>query len=1279
MSCTHEGCAVITIGQKLVGILTEHEIICGSAAGLDFATTTVSALMQPDPLTCTETEIRDLSAVLVKLQQQRCLPVVNQQQVIGVVTPESINAILQAEYYLTRQNPQIETIADTSPFYSGELHQLMRLFQQALHDKTAALEQEISQRQQLTQALAESKKRYCGILNHLPDPVCCFQPDGKITFANRAYCEHFHRPLESILGQNFLTLLPAAEQSIWLERLQRLAQTKGSITYEQAIRSDNQSRWMQWTDCAICDEAGNLLEFQAIGRDITERKQAEVTLQHSEARQRAILDAIPDLLLRVKRDGSCLDCILPASDREPRFLPVQNHIREVLPPEALQQELELIERALLTGELQLFEHRFVKHGQVSYEEVRAVPCGDQEVLFMVRDVTRRRQSETQFQRLTENVPGVVYRYVLGHSGEDYMTYLSPRCREIFEVEAEAILQDISLFWSLLHPEDVARMRQMIAATTTLQPGFTELRILTPSGLRWIQVFSQPERQPNGDIVWDGLMIDVTASHQAHVALQASEARFRAIFEQAAVGITQATLEGQYLQVNQRFCELLGYSEAELLASTIEQITHPEDWLANQESIHQLISGQVNSIAFEKRYLCKDGQLRWVYITASLVQDGKHQRRHLLSIVENIQKRKQAESDLQAQQVFLRSVIDAVDSSIFVKDAAGQFLTANQAAGAIYGVSADQLIGKTDADFNSNLAQVEEFWATNHQVMHSRRKVVFTEMLTNPQGKDNWYHTTISPFINTAGEIEGIIGVAADVSDLKQVEEALRQSKESAEAANLAKSQFLANMSHELRTPLNSILGFTQLLSHDSGLKPEQRQQLGIILRSGEHLLGLINDVLEMSKIDAGRIALSLTSCNLHQLLDNLQEMMQLKAITKGLKLIVERPPNLPRYICADQSKLRQVLLNLVGNAIKFTIQGQVTLRIRAEEGSTEPTSMTDSAQQPQIQPILRAADAMTLYFAIEDTGPGIDPADFSSLFNPFVQTATGQQSPEGTGLGLGISRRFVELMGGQISVTSRQGQGATFEFSLPTCSALPDLREAHSYGSIVGLAAPLSPYRILVVEDQTTNRKLVVQLLTKLGFDVQEAVNGAEAFDLWQQWLPHLILLDMRMPIMNGYEVTAKIREDEAAQLQRGQSNRPCRTVIVALTASAFEEERTQILAAGCDGYILKPFKSEDLLSAIASHLQVNYIYAEAGRNQTQLPEPILQPAKILAEAMQELPTAWKQELHQAAVQLDSERCTELVQQVPLTVPLLVERLMELVSEFRFDVLIDLTQPQHSV
>ncbi|MEH2139052.1 PAS domain S-box protein [Nostoc sp.] len=523
----------------------------------------------------------------------------------------------------------------------------------------------------------------------------------------------------------------------------------------------------------------------------------------------------------------------------------------------------------------------------------------------------------------------------------------------------------------------------------------------------------------------------------------------------------------------------------------------------------------------------------------------------------------------------------------------------------------------------------------------------------------------------------------------QAEEALRIAKEAAETANRAKSAFLANMSHELRTPLNAILGFSQLMERDTTLKPNQRESLVTINRSGEHLLNLINDVLEMSKIEAGQIIFNPEDFDLYFLLQTLQEMFQVRTQAKQLFLSFEIAPNLPRYIHTDEGKLRQVLINLLGNAVKFTQTGAVTLRVREGRGAdgellTQHSARAKHPATANTQREVRAeassdpnlgnsalATSQSLIFEVEDTGRGIATEEMDNLFQPFVQTTSGIQTKEGTGLGLTISRQFVRLLGGDIDFTSTLGQGTTFSFDIQVnLAAALKVVPKLSKGRVIKLAADQLPCRILVVDDRKENRDLIVQLLGGVGFEMETATNGQEAIAFWQTWQPHLILMDMRMPVINGYDATKEIRARERS------INANPHTVIIALTASAFEEQQASILAAGCDDLVRKPFREQVIFEKIAEYLQVDYIYAqenseaEIDNNSENIQSSILD----LHSCLMVMPTEWLVELNQAAFEIDAERIFQLIKQIPPTHSVWAEKLANLVRCFCFDEILDLTE-----
>ena len=490
----------------------------------------------------------------------------------------------------------------------------------------------------------------------------------------------------------------------------------------------------------------------------------------------------------------------------------------------------------------------------------------------------------------------------------------------------------------------------------------------------------------------------------------------------------------------------------------------------------------------------------------------------------------------------------------------------------------------------------------------------------------------------------------------------KKAEEAAAAASLAKSQFVANMSHELRTPLNAILGFTEVMSRDSSLSDENLENLRIINRSGQHLLELINDVLDLSKIEAGIIALDERSFDLYQLLDTLEEMFQIKAETKNLQLNFFVQANVPQYIKTDEKKLRVCLINLLGNAIKFTLDGGcICLRVSVESKQ----QLAESGIYPNSTP----GDPFLILFEVEDTGVGIPAAEIDTLFDAFVQTEAGRSAADGTGLGLTITKKYVQIMGGDIGFKSVLGEGTSFKFNIRVFPATSSEITVPTLQRVIGLEADQPIYRILAIDDNQENRRLLVKMLQPIGFEVREAENGHQGVEIWESWQPHLIWLDTRMPVMDGFEAVRQIRTKEK-QTQ-------WRTVIIALTASTFEERKGEIIAAGCDDFVRKPFQEQILFDKMAYYLGVRYIYQELPR----LPVGGLgryfvseKPDSFFGGLLAQMPQSWVQELYEAANDVDEELAIEIVDRIWESHPTLAHALKDLLTDYRLDKIMDLTQ-----
>jgi two-component system sensor histidine kinase/response regulator len=1122
--------------------------------------------------------------------------------------------------------------------------------------------------------------------------------------------------------------------------------------------------------------------------------------------------------------------------------------------------------------------------------------------------TARNDSE-QYRTLVNLIPGMVYE-----AGADGSVTVIYGCEDLCGYSLEEFISQKRTWTEIIHPYDRERIaeertRLLEKPTSMVQ----EYRIISSDGsIRWVNDHKSSSFSPNGLFERiTGIVFDNTRWKMGEVDLAESRNRFRAIFEQAAVGVAQMeTGTGRFVRVNQRYCDLIGYTVDELTDLTFQDITHPDDLKTNLEKIKLLQAGVIRDFSMEKRYYRRDGSIVWVNLTVSPMWARGGTPDYHIAIVEDISRRKRIEEDL---LIFSRAVEQSI-SSVMITDAKGVIEYVNPTFTRLSGYTAAEVIGgkpsisksgKTPEEKYENLWQIitagkewqgellnrrkdgQFYWVSasispikdsrgiiTHflaiqeeitqrkqieetlfrqntylsalheislgilsrlnldellqtlidragQLLHTKngfiylvnhrtheiecrfgsgvyneftgislkpgegvagrvwntvrpliiedyqtwegrsdqiqdtsirsvigvplvlgsqaigvlvlafdyesdgvfddyvvdllgrlanlasigienvrlfdesQRAVRTEqrraaeltiivtvgemvannldlqsltrtigdkiteifeadaasiLLLDPQTRmihslyeyDQGQHIeNIEPFplgqgltsevirsrqpllINTADEAahygayyppeaqaenpsvtQSYLGVPILVGDKtlgviavhsysqyvfdensthllsalsnsigSSIETArlyteMQQAREEAETANTAKSIFLASISHELRTPLNAILGFAQLLRKDSNLTPDQQEYLEIINRSGVNLLALINDVLEISKIESGRAVQNVNDIDLYQLFAGLIEVYALQAREKGLVLSFDYSEDTPQYVRTDNVKLWHILSNLIGNAIKFTSSGGVSVRVRSLHSS---------------------ADVETIQFEVEDTGPGIAPEEMDDIFDPFVQASLGKQNLEGVGLGLSICKRYVRLLGGDIKLKSQLGIGSIFEFMIQVqkidgvgCDTLKPARRVVGVNSNQ-LAPHGGKFRLLIAEDDDTNRLLLAKALIPLGFEVQEAGNGQEAFELWKRWQPDLIFMDMHMPVLDGFAGTKQIRD--AAE---GSS-----PIIIALTAASFEEDREQALAAGCDDFVRKPFQLDEIYNMLSQHLGVALVYQE--------------------------------------------------------------------------------------
>ncbi|MBI2801060.1 MAG: PAS domain S-box protein [Gammaproteobacteria bacterium] len=563
--------------------------------------------------------------------------------------------------------------------------------------------------------------------------------------------------------------------------------------------------------------------------------------------------------------------------------------------------------------------------------------------------------------------------------------------------------------------------------------------------------------------------------------------------------------------------------------------------------------------YELTYIRKDGSRFPAIVSVTALRDAQNEIIGYLLIGTDNTARKLVEAEqqkldqrLRDQQFYTRSLIESNIDALMTTDPSGIITDVNKQMEALTGCTRDELIG---APFKGYFTDPERAEAGIKLVLSAKKVTDYELTACARDGKQTVVSYNATTFYDRGRTLQGVFAAARDVTERKRVEAELQQAKAMAETASQTKSDFLASMSHEIRTPMNAIVGIADLLAK-TPLSAEQTKYVQIFRRAGDNLLNLINDILDLSKVEASQLELERTGFSLKDLLEKVTEMLALRAQEKGLSLVCEIAPNVPTELIGDPNRLRQVALNLLGNAIKFTDSGEVALRVTADADSAVPGA---------------------LRFTITDTGIGIAAEKVSAVFERFTQAdSSTTRRYGGSGLGLTISKRLVELMGGRIWVESRVNEGSAFSFTVPLEVWAGAPRWAPSPAGI-GAESPLSALKVLLVEDSPDNRTITTAYLRETPYQVDIAENGAIACDMFRAGHYDLILMDRQMPVMDGLTATRTIRQWERANQRRA-------TPIIALTASGMKGDQEQCLAAGCTAYLTKPIKEEELLRAIKQH-----------------------------------------------------------------------------------------------
>jgi PAS domain S-box-containing protein len=1046
------------------------------------------------------------------------------------------------------------------------------------------------------------------LLNNIPHMAWLKDRDSRFIAVNRACA--------AVVGCEPIDLVGKTDLDIWPKELANayrhddfavMACGERKVVEERSCTTAGEPCWLETMKMPMRNSEGEITGTVGIALDITDRKLSEISLRQSEERYHQIVSNIPAALYQVELTENNTHKLNFASARFSELFDLDsataisdiNLLFALVVPEdrdsfARSLNYKAIpwrwEGRILTpaGKLKWIrgesDATTTAQGKIVWDGILLdITEAKREEVVRKQAETALRASEARYHRLADNIPGAIYQLRMAPDGSLSYPYISSGCWELFELSPAAVMADANSLFQQLHPDDRPESYRTIAESArSLAPKTVEGRSVLKSGkIKWIKSISRPERQPDGAIVWDGMMFDITERQEIEIALRASEDRYHQLVSNVPGALYQFELTADGTSrlnyVSTRFYQLLEISPTE----DIEDISiwfdrvAPEDLESFMQSFQDSAKlGQ--PWEWEGKWLMPSGQIKWIRgestqqkrANGSIVWDGM-----LIDITD----RKQVEMELLASKQFLQTVLDTFPLHVFWKDRQSRYLGCNQQFAIAAGVSASKLVGKNDYDLPWERAETERFRADDLEVITTETpKLGIIETQLQADGNCYWLETNKVPLRNPNGETIGVLGTFQNVTDREQAQIALRLTNERLELtilelqrATRLKDEFLATMSHELRTPLNAILGMSEALHEQvfGSLNQQQLKSIETIERGGRHLLSLINDILDVSKISAGKLELDISAVSMAHLCNSSLAFVRQQALQKQIQLDLQLSP-VPVNIAVDERRMRQVTINLLGNAVKFTPPGgRVVLSVSQQQ--------TD--------------DRWDWELAVTDTGIGIAPQDLDRLFQPFVQLDSRlNRQYEGTGLGLTLVKQIVELHGGKISIRSELDRGSCFTVKIPYVCMLSgagydrDLDADPSTGNLQPLdletiSAPL----LLLAEDNAANINTLSSYLKAKGYRTMLATTGLEAIDLLQAAAndpPALILMDIQMPEMDGLEAIDRIRN------HLHLTSIP----IIALTALAMPGDREKCLAAGANEYLTKPVQLKQLAATIQQLLRAS-------------------------------------------------------------------------------------------
>lgn len=1112
---------------------------------------------------------------------------------------EIFEQALHSEDYPDLMDAIERSIRESQPYHStfrviwrdGSIHYIQGFGRAVTDERGKVLRivgtvQDITELKLFENALRESEAKFRSIFESTRAGIMLLRTNGKFQMVNPALCDMLGYDETELLSMRLSQVLLPDEYPSYLNTFNQLFD--GTIKLIQAekpfVHKQGMVIWTATNISLVRNAAGKVLYAIGLLQDITKEKHAEQALSESQRRYKTLATASPAGLFETDIDG----VYTYVNEQVCHILGLnQSQILginwiDILFLEERPHTLLEWEKCQIQHTHFRMEYRLQRDNQIIWVLGQIAPLFDQNsnlqgYVGTLTDITKRKQmeeqlraAETKYHTLVEQIPAVTYICDLG--GGWRVRYISPQIEELTGFTVQEWLNDPQLWFKLVHPDDLeAILDEYNQAELENRPALSEYRMRARDGHTvWLhdRALIVRDHYEYYQLV-QGVAVDITERKRIEYELRENEQYRRTLIEEAQIGLVLIRLNGTEIfeEVNPHFANIIGYSVEEIVGKLSIYDIIPMEYLRITQQRIEEASKNGRFSTYEQEYIHKQGYTVPVKISGLLVRlKGKT---YIWANIENIREQKLAEintNDLIFRLNQFKTTLDITLDGVFMFDAETlKLIYVNQGAIRQLGYTEFELLHMTFADINPEYTLHQAF-----ELLESlqRDTLAITIEMVHKHKTHGLFPVEVSiQYVQMQGQRSRFIAISRDITERKQTEanteklmQEMEQAKSAAETANHAKSTFLANMSHELRTPLNAILGYAQILKRDTTLTTQQHDGIRIMQRSGEYLLNLINDILDLSKIEAERVEFCPTEFHLQDFLNSIIDLFQMRAKQKRITFSYQKLSRLPVVVRSDEKRLRQILINLLSNAIKFTDRGCVDFKV---------------TYQPEISRML---------FEIQDTGIGIAAEHLSKIFLPFQQVGQDKYKNEGTGLGLAITQKLATMMNSQIHVTSQLWAGSCFWFELELPEVVDNLVKPQENSTITGYHLQIDEKfkicKVLVVDDKWENRRILSELLVPLGFEVQEAEHGAQCLEKAAAWLPDVILLDLFMPVMDGFETVQHLRTQEEFK----------NTLIIAVSASAFDYHQHASFASGCDDFVAKPVQIDELLHCLQKHLKLSWI-----------------------------------------------------------------------------------------